>query len=172
MNTELHSLYDSLVSVLRKEIEVYRKLHDSLLNEKEILAGSSVTVNELYENNSRKETCILKAKMAKTVRTKLLEKIITALNLDGRDIRLSTLLPHGDENQKKELEECQFTLCSLLKNINESSKKNKELLVDSLFYVRKSIDFLGQIISPGATYLSTGRLKANNVNGKIVSREG
>jgi FlgN protein len=172
MNTELHSLYDSLVSVLNKEIEVYRKLHDSLLNEKEILAGSSVTVNELYENNSRKETCILKAKMVKTVRTKLLEKIITALNLDGRDIRLSTLLPHGDENQKKELEECQFTLCSLLKNIKESSKTNKALLVDSLFYVRKSIDFLGQIISPCATYLSTGRLKANNVNGKIVSREG
>ena len=170
MNNELHSLYDSLVSVLKKEIEVYRKLYDSLLKEREILAGSSV--NELYENNSRKETCILKAKMVKDVRTKLLEKIINVLNLDGRDIRISTLLPHGDDNQKKELEECQSILRSLLMTVNELSKKNKALLVSSLFYVRKSIDFLGQIISPGVTYLSTGRLKANHVNGKIVSREG
>ncbi|RLF65183.1 MAG: hypothetical protein DRN30_04490 [Thermoplasmata archaeon] len=170
MNNELHSLYDSLVSVLRKEIEVYRKLHDSLLYEKEILAGSSV--NEIYENNYRKETCILKAKMVKEVRTKLLEKIISALNLDGRDIRLSTLLLHGDDSQKKELEECRLTLCSLLMNVNELSKRNKALLVSSLFYVRKSIDFLGQIISPGVTYLSTGKLKENHLNGKIVSREG
>jgi len=170
MNNELHSLYDSLVSVLKKEIEVYRKLYDSLLNEREILAGPSV--NEIYENNYRKETCILKAKMVKDVRTKLLEKIINVLNLDGRDIRISTLLPHGDDNQKKELEECRSILRSLLMNVNELSKKNKALLASSLFYVRKSIDFLGQIISPGVTYLSTGRLKANHVNGKIVSREG
>ena len=170
MNNELHFLYDSLVSVLKKEIEVYRKLYDSLLNEREILAGPSV--NEIYENNYRKETCILKAKMVKDVRTKLLEKIINVLNLDGRDIRISTLLPHGDDNQKKELEECRSILRSLLMNVNELSKKNKALLASSLFYVRKSIDFLGQIISPGVTYLSTGRLKANHVNGKIVSREG
>ncbi len=170
MNNELHSLYDSLVSVLRKEIEVYRNLHGSLVNERKILAGSFA--NELYENNSRKETCILKAKMVKDVRTKLLEKIINALDLDGKDIRLSTLMPHGDESQKKELEECQSTLRSLLMKVNELSKQNKALLVSSLFYVRKSIDFFGQIISPAVTYLSTGRLKANHVNGKIVSREG
>jgi hypothetical protein len=170
MNNELHSLYDSLVSVLRKEIEVYKKLYDTLLNEREILSGSCV--NELYENNSRKETCILKAKMVKDVRTKLLEKIIYALNIDRRDIRLKTLLPHGDDSQKKELEECRSNLRSLLINVNELSKKNKALLVSSLFYVRKSIDFLGQAISPGVTYMNTGRLKANNVNGKIVSKEG
>lgn len=170
MNNELHSLYDSLVSVLRKEIEVYKKLYDSLLNEREILSGSCV--NELYENNSRKETCILKAKMVKDVRTKLLEKIIYTLNIDRRDIRLTTLLPHGDDSQKKELEKCRSNLRSLLININELSKKNKALLVSSLFYVRKSIDFLGQAISPGVTYMSTGRLKPNNVNGKIVSKEG
>ena len=170
MDRKLHSLYDSLISVLRKEIEVYRKLCDTLLNERKILAGSSV--NELYENNSRKETCILKAKMVKDVRTKVLEKIINILNLDKRDIRLSILLPHGDESQTKELEKCQSTLRSLLKKVNELSKENKALLASSLFYVRKSIDFLGQIISPSLTYLNTGRLKANHVNGKIVSREG
>ncbi|OPX41042.1 MAG: hypothetical protein B1H13_04210 [Desulfobacteraceae bacterium 4484_190.3] len=174
MNTEAHFLYDSLISVLREEIEVYRKLRDSLLNEGEVLSGSSV--DELYESNSRKETCILKVRMVEDVRTKLVERIINALNLDGNALNtnrtLSTLMLHGDDSQKNDLEECRSALSSLLKDINELNNRNKMLLDSSLFYVRKSIDFLGQIISPAATYLNTGRLKTNNLNGKIVSKEG
>ena len=170
MNNELHSLYDSLISVLREEIEVYRELRNSLLNEREILAGSSV--DELCESNSRKETCILKARMVEDVRAKLVERIINALSLDGKDRSLSTLLLHGDDSRKKDLKECRSALSPLLIDINELNKRNKTLLNSSLFYVRKSIDFLGQLIYPGATYLSTGRLKASNLNGKIVSREG
>ena len=174
MNNELHSLYDSLISVLKKEIDVYSKLHKYFLNEREILVGSSV--DELYESNSRKETCILKARMVEEARTKLVEKIINVLNLDGKalnkDRSLSTLLLHGDDSQKRDMEECRSALKSLLMEIHGLNDRNKTLLDSSLFYVRKSIDFLGQIIYPGATYMSTGRLKANNLNGKIVSREG
>jgi len=176
MNNELHFLYNSLISALRNEVDVYRKLHKCFLNEKKILAGSSV--DELYESNSRKETCILKARMVEEARTKLIEKIINALNLDGKAINLekdrslSTLLLYGDDSQKRELEECRSALSFLLMDIHGLNEGNKTLLDSSLFYVRKSIDFLGQLISPGVTYLNTGRLKAYNVNGKIVSREG
>lgn len=179
MNNELHSLYDSLISVLKKEIEVYSKLHRCFLSEREILAGSSV--DELYESNSRKETCILKARMVEGARTKLIERIINALKLDGKvlnktltldDRRLSTLLLHGDDDQKRDMEECRSALKSLLMEIHGLNERNKTLLDSSLFYVRKSIDFLGQLIYPGATYLNTGTLKANNLNGKILSREG
>ena len=175
MNNELHFLYDSLISVLRKEIEVYSKLHRCFLNEREILAGSSV--DELYESNSRKETCILKARMVEEARTQLIERIINALNLDGKaltfdDRRLSTLLLHGDDGQKRDLEECRSALSSLLMDIHGLNDRNKTLLDSSLFYVRKSIDFLGQIIYSSATYLNTGRLKVNNLNGKILRRQG
>lgn len=183
MNNELHSLYDSLISVLKKEIEVYSKLYRCFLSEREILTGSSV--DELYESNSRKETCILKARMVEGARTKLIDRIINALKLDGKvlnktldkaptldDRRLSTLLLHGDDDQKRDMEECRSALKSLLMDINGLSERNKTLIDSSLFYVRKSIDFLGQLIYPGATYLSTGILKASNLNGKIVSREG
>lgn len=174
MNNELHALYDSLISVLRNEVDVYSKLQKCFLNEREILAGSSV--DELCESNARKETCILKARMVEEARTKLVDRIINALNLDGKalnkDRRLSTLLLHGDDGQKRDLEECRSALRSLLMDIHGLNDRNKTLLDSSLFYVRKSIDFLGQLIYPGATYLNTGRLKANNLNGKILSREG
>ena len=174
MNNELHFLYDSLISVLRNEVDVYSKFHKCFLNEREILAGSSV--DELYESNSRKETCILKARMVEETRTKLVERIINVLNLDGKvlnkDRSLSTLLLYGDDSQKRDMEECQSALKSLLMDIHGLNERNKTLLDSSLFYVRKSIDFLGQLIYPNATYMSTGRLKANNLNGKIVCREG
>lgn len=174
MNNELHFLYDSLVSVLRNEVDVYTKLHKCFMNEKEILAGSSV--DELDESNSRKETCILKARMVQEARTKLVERIINTLDLDGKaldkDKSLSTLLLHGDDTQKRELEECRSALKSLLMDINGLNERNRTLLDSSLFYVRKSIDFLGQLIYPSATYINTGKLKASSLNGKILSREG
>ncbi|MBW2599411.1 MAG: flagellar protein FlgN [Deltaproteobacteria bacterium] len=174
MNNELHSLYESLISVLRNEVDVYTKLHKCFMNEREILAGSSV--DELDESNSRKETCILKARMVQEARTKLVDRIINTLDLDGKaldkDKSLSTLLLHGDDTQKRELEECRSALKSLLMDINGLNERNRTLLDSSLFYVRKSIDFLGQLIYPGATYMSTGRLRADHLNGKILSREG
>ncbi|HUV49821.1 MAG TPA: flagellar protein FlgN [Anaerolineae bacterium] len=178
MNNELHFLYDSLISVLRNELNVYGKLYKCFLNEREILAGSSA--DELYESNSRKETCILKARMVEEARTKLVERIINVLNLDGKalnkalnkDRSLSTLLLYGDDSQKRDLEECRSALKSLLMDIHGLNKKNKTLLDSSIFYVRKSIDFLGRLIYPGSTYMNTGRLKASNLNGRIVSREG
>ena len=174
MNNELHFLYDSLISVLRNEVDIYSKIHNCFLDEREILSGSSV--DELHESNSRKETCILKARMIEEARTKLIERIINVLNLDGKalnkDRSLSALLLYGNDSQKRDLEECRSALKSLLMDIHRLNDRNKTLLDSSLFYVRKSIDFLGQLIYPCATYMSTGRLKANNLNGKILSREG
>jgi len=170
MNNTLHSLYDPLISVLRKEIEVCRELHASLMHEREILAGSSA--DELHASNARKEACILKAGMLEDARTQLIGKIATTLGLEGRNVTLSSLLSHGDNGRKKELKECRSVLRSLLTDINELNERNKMFLDASLSHVQRSIDFLGQLIYPGGTYLNTGRLKATNLNGQIVSREG
>jgi len=170
MSNTLNSFYDSLVSVLRKEIEVCGELHSVLMHEREILVESSP--DELLESNARKEACILKAGMLEDARTQLIGKIATTLGLDGREMRLSALLSHGDGSRKRELEKCRSALHSLLTDINRLNERNKILLDASLSSVKKSINFVGQLIYPGPTYLNTGRLKANNLNGKIVSREG
>ena len=170
MNDELYSLYDFLISVLKKEIGIYRKVRDCLLIEREILTGSSV--DALYESNSKKETYILKAKMLEEARTKLVDKMINILDPDEGDAKLSTLLSYGNDSQKNELNECQSTLRSLLMDVNESNEKNRVLVNSSILYVQKSIDFLDQLLSPGAIYLNTGRLRANGMHGKILSREG
>jgi flagellar biosynthesis/type III secretory pathway chaperone len=170
MKNELYSLYDSLISILGKEIDVCGELHTALLHERMILAGSSA--DELYASNARKEACIVKAGMLEDARTQLIRKIAAALGIAGRKVTLSALLSHGDNGRKKELSECRSTLRSLLTEIQELNEKNRMLLDASLSHVQRSINFLGQLIYPAATYLNTGQLKGTNLNGKIVSREG
>ena len=170
MNTELHSLYTYLISILRKEIEVYRQLHQCYLDEKAILSRSSVA--ELDENNSRKDTLVLKARMLDETRAKVVNKIIKTLGFGEGTIKISRLLPHADMGQQKELTDCQTIFRSLLERVNELSERNRLLIDASILYVQKSIKFLGQLISPDEIYLNTGRLKADGVNGRIISRQG
>lgn len=170
MNNELKSLYNSLLDVLKNEIDVYRELHKLFLNEKVFLVKSSM--DELCKNSSKKETCVLKTKMLEEVRTNLAEKIFKLLDIDKKDMNFSKLLSYGDDAQRQELTECQLSLRFLLAEINKLNKRNKLLLDSSLIYVQKSIDFINQLICPSSSYLSTGKLKSNNMNGKIVCWEG
>jgi len=169
-NSELQSIYDSMISLLQKEIEVYREMCALFVCEREILVRSDT--EELYENNSRKETCILKAKMLNEVRVKLVEKIADVFGMDEREITVSMLISHGNSRQKKELMECRSMLHALVQNAHELNEKNKVLLDSSISYVQKSIGFINQLLSPPSTYLNNGELRTNSMHGKIVCREG
>jgi flagellar biosynthesis/type III secretory pathway chaperone len=170
MNNELQSLYDSMISVLRREIDVYQEMCALFLCEREILVRSDT--EELYENNSRKETCVLKAKMLNEVRVKLVEKIAKVYGMDEQEITVSTLISHGDSRQKKELLECRSTLHALVQNAHELNERNKVLVNSSISYVRKSIEFINQLLSPPSTYLNNGELRTHSMHGKIVCKEG
>ncbi|MDD5724112.1 MAG: flagellar protein FlgN [Syntrophales bacterium] len=162
-------LYDSLIVTLKQEIEIYRDLHTAYISEKEILSGSSL--DELYENNSKKETYILKARILGEVRTKTVKKIAGFLDL-GEDPDLSMLISCSDDGQRGPLMKCQSELRALLVDISDLNKQNRALLDSSLFYVQSAIDFIGHIVSPGSGYARTGRLAARNIQGRVVHREG
>jgi flagellar biosynthesis/type III secretory pathway chaperone len=106
-------------------------------------------------------------------RGELVEKISKLLDMDEQEeVCISALIPYGDDHQQNELKECQSRLCSIVVRVNEINEKNKVLLSSSLLYVRKSIDFISRLMSSSSTYQNTGELKVNNLNGKIVCREG
>ncbi len=170
MDDRLKSLYSSLLHVLKNEIKVYSELHRLFLNEKEFIINSSA--DKLYENTSKKETCILKAKILEEVRSNLVKKIVKFLGIDGDNINLSVLLSYSDDVHREELRDCQSTLYFLLTEISQLNETNKLLLDSSLIYIQKSIDFINQFIFPGSSYLNTGKLKMDSMNGKILSWEG
>lgn len=167
---DLDALYDSLIDMLRREIEVYREIQEVIRSEKRILLKPSL--EELHESNARKETWILKAKLLEEVRGNIVRQIARTLGLDAEKATLSVLLSGAGERHSGALRECQSTLGSLFQGIRDLNERNKVLIDTSLVFLKNSLGFINDLVSPRTGYLGTGRIKSASRNGKILSVEG
>lgn len=167
---DLDSLLGSLLSVLRKEIEIYGELAEAVALEADMLRKPSL--ESLHESNARKETCILKTRLLEEVRAKTVGRIAAALGLDERGLKLQAILPHAQGDLGRGLRDCHRELRSLADRIHEGNLRNRGLLDASLEGVRAGTEFLGNLLGGGATYLDSGALKHNGLSGRICSERG
>ncbi len=167
----LYPYLDSLIDLLKREIAVYKELQATIVHEKATLLKPSL--ERILESNSKKETVILKAKMLEEGRLKLLKKIAKLLDLEEKEINMTTLCSYADPVQEKELKECQSILNGLLAKNREMNKNNKELLDYSLHFLQGSVDFIHSLFSSAsASYMPSGKMRPIPSNGKIVRTEG
>jgi len=167
---DLDSLLGSLLSVLRKEIEVYGELAQAIALEGDVLRKPSL--ESLHESNARKETCILKTRLLEEVRAKTVGRIACALGVDGRGLKLQALFPHAQGSLGRDLRDCHRELRVLVDRIQEENLRNRNLLDASLAGVRSGAQFIGNLLGGGATYLDSGALKHNGLSGRICSERG
>lgn len=167
---ELDSLLASLLSVLRKEIEIYGELAQAIALEGAVLRKPSL--ESLHESNARKETCILKTRLLEEVRAKTVGRIACALGVDDRGLKLQTILSHAEGALSRDLRDCHRELRSLVGRIQEENSRNRGLLSASLAGVRSSYEFIGNLLGGGPTYLDSGELKRNGLSGRICSERG
>ncbi len=170
MEQDLESLFDSLIELLQREIEVYRCVLDTVVREKSILLKPSL--DSIYESNARKETLILKAKLLEEVRSGIVKKIAAALGKPEQGVNLSMLALAADEARGRLIRESRSILSPLLREIQERNENNKLLLDTSLVFVRNSIHFINDLLSPGTGYLETGRMNTLSRNGRLLRTEG
>lgn len=167
---DFESLLDSLLAVLRKDVEVYRELQEHISEKRDVLIRPSLEL--LEESNSKMETCVLKAKMLEEVRANIVKKIAKSLQREEKDITLTFLTSYADGPRRTELRVQQRALSSLMGSINEANEKNKALLDYSLFYVKSTMNFINNLLSTGADYVNTGKLRAGARQGRILCKEG
>ncbi len=167
---ELDELFDSMITLLYREIEVYRDILGSVVEEKNILLKPSL--DQIYESNARKETLILKAKLLEEVRSGIVRKIAAALGKPEQDVNLSALALATDKDRGKLIRESRGVLSPLLKEIHERNEKNKELLDSSLVFVKSSIQFINDLVTPCLGYRQTGEMNSFNRNGRLLRTEG
>ena len=167
---DFEKFVDSLLSVLAKEIEVYEELQAITREERGTLTRPSLEL--VAESNSKKETCILKARMLEETRANVVRKIAKHLGREEKEINISLLAFHTGERQRTALKNRQKILMTLIGAIKETNKMNRDLLDYSLSYVRNSVNFINQIMSTGADYMNTGKLKTSNRNGMMLCKEG
>ncbi len=167
---ELTGFLDSLLTVLEQEGEVYEELQAILIEKQNVLARP--TLERIFDNNGKMETCVLKGKMLEEVRSNIVKKIAQHLQREVRDINITTLISQADEKRAAALKARQKTLVFLIESIKEADGKNRQLLNYSLDYVKNSVNFINNLLSTGADYANSGRLKIKNRNGKILNRKG
>ena len=167
---DFESLLDSLLAVLRQDVEVYRELQTNIHEKRGVLARPSLDL--LTESNSKMETCVLKAKMLEEVRASIVKKIAKSLDRQEQDITLTFLAAYVDGQRKNELQAKQKTLTNLMGSICESNGRNKALIDYSLSYVKSTMNFINNLLSTGADYVNTGKLRAVDRHGRILCKEG
>ncbi|MCX5819695.1 MAG: flagellar protein FlgN [Deltaproteobacteria bacterium] len=167
---DFEKLVDSLLSVLAKEIEVYEELQAIVQKERGTLARPSLEL--ISDINSKKETCILKARMLEEVRANIVKKIAGHLGREEKEINISFLASQVGGRQRTALKARQKILLTLVGAIKETNKMNRELLDYSLSYVRNSVNFINQIMCSGADYANTGKLKTGSRRGIMLCKEG
>jgi flagellar biosynthesis/type III secretory pathway chaperone len=171
LHPDLHPLLDSLINLLKREIAIYRELQAAITHERIILMNPSL--EKLLESNGKKETAIVKARMLEEGRFKIIKKIARVLDLDEKEINLSTVSSYADPDQEKELKECRSILSELLATNREMNQNNKELLDYSLHFLQGTVDFIHSLLSSGsACYMPSGRMRPITRNGKILRTEG
>ena len=170
VKADLNSFLGSLLSVLRKEIEVYGELAQAIALEGEVLRKPALET--LHESNARKETCILKTRFLEEVRMKAVSRIASVLGLDERGLQLKAILPHAEGNLGRDLRDCHMELRSLVTRISEENLRNRGLLDASLAGVHSSYQFIGNLLGGGSTYKNSGELKNNGLSGRICSERG
>lgn len=166
----MDALYDSLIDILRREIEVYREIIEIIQEERRILLKPSL--GGLDESNARKETWVLKARLLEEVRMNLVERIAAGLGVPVEEANLSVLASAGGEDKGEMLRECQSVLKALFQGLRDLNERNAALIDTSLQFLRDTAGFLNELLSPRTGYSGTGELKAVNRNGKILCVEG
>lgn len=170
LEDDLQVQFDGLLSALKTEIEVYEEILKLVSGEKQILLNPSL--QKIQENNAKKETLILKSRMLEEVRRNTIRKIAGKLDLDEKDLNLSTLTDHADGRHRREFQACRTVLRQMLERIGSLNAANRVLLDASLLSVRGSIDFIHHMMYAGPTYVETGAISRQKGNGKILCTEG
>ncbi len=170
LSQDLRADFSGLLSVMKKEIQVYQELLDLMSREKLVLLKP--TLERIQESNTRKETLILKSKMLEEARTHSIRKLGEVLGLDQNGLTISTLVHHADRKTGQDLRNYQTTLQSIVNKIVELNDANRSLIDASLLSITGLIGFINQMMNAGPTYQENGEVSNLRGGGKFLCTEG
>ena len=162
-------LLAELITILNKEIELHKGLLSLLHKDRELLVD--LCVEEIFENNKKKETCTLKIKMLEESRSLLINELSQHYAIPPRELTLSKIVSLVEEPHRSILDAARSTLTSLVKSIKEVNQGNSLIIKDSLYYFKRSLDFLHCASSASSTYVDNGKIKDPKRFGSLLSKE-
>lgn len=165
----MDTLLSELIAILDEEIELHKELLSFLHKDRELLVD--LCVEEIFENNKKKETCTLKIKMLEESRSLLVDRLSQHYVIPSRELTLSKIVSLVENPYRSILDAARSTLTSLIKSIKEVNQGNSLIIKDSLYYFKRSLDFLHCASSASPTYVDNGKIKDSKRFGGLLSKE-
>lgn len=167
---QLQSLVESLLMVLKNEIDLQQELQHSLEEERRVLQRPDPS--RLLQSNSKKESLLLKAMMLDEVIAEIVKKISRMVSLREQRMTLSGLSAFASPPLRAELHTCRKLLASLVMNNRELNERNRDLLTVLLQLVNNSMRVITNLIAANSDYLGTGERNQARMTGAVLCLKG
>jgi hypothetical protein len=167
---QLQSLVESLLMVLKEEIDLQQELQHSLEEEHRVLRNPDLP--QLLQSSTTKETLLLQAVMLDQVIAGIVKEI-SGMASPGRDrITLSELSALSTPPLQAELHSCRRLLASLVMNNRELNERNRDLLDMLLHLVNNSMRVITNLVAASSDYISTGERNQARMTGAVLCMKG
>jgi flagellar biosynthesis/type III secretory pathway chaperone len=169
MNKDLDFLYHSLLLAMGQEYEYYEELLKSIEEETYIL--KKCNLNDILDFNVRKERVLLSLTMSQQMRMDAVNKIVAHLRLD-EPVSIAQLVAYAQSNIRQNLMDYQEKFAELIPQIEKNNKRNKDLINFALANIINTLNYISKLTSSSLNYNQYGQIKADNLHGRTISREG
>jgi flagellar biosynthesis/type III secretory pathway chaperone len=167
---QVQPLIESLLSVLKTEIDLQKELQRSLEEECRILKRPDS--NRLLQSNAKKENILLKAMMLDEVIADIVKKITRTANIREQHVTLSELSAYANPPLQAELQNCRELLASLVMNNREVNQNNRDLLDMLLRLVNNSMRVITNLMSADSDYIGSGQRNTAHMTGAVLCMKG
>jgi flagellar biosynthesis/type III secretory pathway chaperone len=158
-----------LSDLLHKELDVHRSLLSLLQEERRIVVDCST--EELIQTNKEKENLVLKIRILEQSREAILRKIADKMGLSADELTLSKLEERLKEPFATQLQTLRSKLSAILQSIGEVNQENRVFLQHSVDFVKGSLALIRYLTVSGPTYMASGTLDGDRIDGRLVSEK-
>lgn len=170
MDAAQAQIIQNLVTNLEELTTLYRQLLEVVRKERDLLIAADL--QGLDENNSLKDSLIMKVRLADQLRLKRAEEAAAGVGADPRNPRLLEIARRLGGPEADRLRVLHGTLDTLLRRIADLNKDNEEYANSALKTLRGAMDEIKGTLSGKKTYERKGNYKLGpETTGNFVSKE-
>jgi len=160
--------YQELVSVLGKELALFKELRSLLDQETKPLI--EMDTKAIEANVKAKQTLELRLKILEQSRLQIVSQMAQALRIDPADATLKNLARFAPNGQRERLVRAREAFIRLTGEIQEKVEKNGQLVQSSLRVVQGLQQVIANALEEPATYEDAGKLRKSNTRPRRESR--
>ena len=166
----MNEIIQELITILDKELALYRRLLQLLREEKKIMVDYSI--DDLGRSNMEKETIGLKLRLLEESRLMLMKRLSPYIDKEPEEITLDDLCEKAEDPLASEIAARRTALKAEIAGVREHNERNRALALHSLSHIQGMINLVRAMNSGSPTYEPTGSIKPpENRLGRVVRQE-